>query len=58
MMPLMSVIVPVFQCEKMLGRCIESILNQTVSSFELILIDDGSDDLSGQICDDYGFRDK
>lgn len=48
-----SIIVPVYNVEKVLGRCIESILNQTVKDFELILIDDGSTDKSGMICDEY-----
>ena len=48
-----SVIVPVFNAEKTLHRCVDSILTQTYSNFELILIDDGSQDQSGSICDDY-----
>lgn len=49
---LISVIVPVYNVEKYLKRCIESILKQTFKSFELLLIDDGSTDASGQICDE------
>ena len=52
-----SVIVPVFNAEKYIGRCIESILNQTISDIELILIDDGSPDNSGVICDEYALKD-
>lgn len=52
-----SVIVPVYKVEAVLPRCIESILNQTVSDFELILIDDGSPDQSGAICDEYAAKD-
>ena len=52
-MPKISVIVPVFNAEKYLQRCIDSILIQTFSDFELLLIDDGSTDSSGKICDDY-----
>lgn len=52
-MPAISVIVPVYNVEKYLHRCIDSILNQTYSDFELILIDDGSTDSSGDICDEY-----
>ena len=52
-MPEFSVIVPVYKVEKYLDRCIGSILAQTFSDFELILIDDGSPDNSGQICDEY-----
>lgn len=48
-----SVIVPVYNVEKVLERCIKSILQQTIKNFELILIDDGSTDKSGMICDEY-----
>lgn len=48
-----SIIVPVYKVEAVLPRCIESILHQTVPDFELILIDDGSPDGSGAICDRY-----
>lgn len=48
-----SVIVPVYNVEKYLPRCINSILAQTFTNFELLLIDDGSKDKSGAICDDY-----
>ena len=53
-----SVIVPVYKVEKHLSRCIDSILNQTFRSFELILIDDGSPDNSGKICDQYSQSDE
>lgn len=53
-----SVIVPVYQVEAYIGQCIESILNQTFQDFELILVDDGSTDQSGQICDRYAKRDE
>lgn len=53
-----SIIVPVYQVEKYIGQCIESIINQTFKNFELILIDDGSKDKSGNICDEYAKRDK
>ena len=52
-MPLISVIIPVYNVEKYLSRCVDSILNQTLSDFELILVDDGSKDRSGEICDEY-----
>lgn len=55
--PLISVIVPVYNSEKYLNRCLESILNQTLKDFELLLINDGSKDLSGQICDNYAKKD-
>ena len=56
-MPLISVIVPVYNAEKYLHRCIDSILGQTFRDFELLLIDDGSPDYSGKICDDYAAKD-
>ena len=52
-----SVIVPVFNAEKYIKRCIDSILSQTFTDFELILIDDGSTDKSGEICDTYKTND-
>ena len=55
--PTISVIVPVYNTEKYLNRCIDSILSQTFSDFELLLIDDGSTDNSGTICDEYVMRD-
>lgn len=50
---LISVIIPVFNAEKYLPRCVESVLNQSFKDFELILVDDGSTDNSGKICDEY-----
>ena len=55
---LISVIVPVYNTEPYLCCCIDSVLNQGFKEFELILIDDGSTDSSGAICDDYAVRDK
>ena len=52
-----SMIVPVYQVEKYIAQCIESVLNQTFQDFELILIDDGSKDQSGRICDLYAAKD-
>lgn len=56
--PKISVIVPVYNVEKYLPRCIDSILAQTFTDFELLLIDDGSSDNSGRICDKYAMNDK
>lgn len=53
-----SIIVPVYNVENELSKCIDSILGQSVEDFELILIDDGSTDRSGEICDDYGKKDR
>ena len=55
--PLVSVICPVFNAEPYLCRCVDSILTQTFEDFELLLIDDGSTDSSGKICDDYAAHD-
>lgn len=52
-----SVIVPVYNVEEYLSRCIDGILNQSFNDFELILIDDGSLDKSGRICDEYSKKD-
>ena len=57
-MPLISVIVPIYNAEKTICRCIDSILNQTFKDFELLLINDGSPDSCGKICDDYAEKDK
>jgi len=51
--PILSIIVPVFNVEKYLHQCVDSILTQTFSNFELILVNDGSTDGSGKICDYY-----
>lgn len=55
--PKVSVIVPVFNAERYLQRCVDSILAQNFTVFELILIDDGSKDKSGKICDEYALKD-
>ena len=56
-MPKISVIVPVYRVEKYIHRCVDSILNQTFTDFELILVDDGSPDDCGAICDEYAAKD-
>ncbi|WP_394121299.1 glycosyltransferase family 2 protein [Planococcus donghaensis] len=54
---LISIIVPVYQSEKTLDRCLESIIRQTYSNIEVILVNDGSNDTSGEICDIYALKD-
>lgn len=56
-MPLISVIVPVYNTEQFLHRCVESILTQSFGDFEILLVDDGSTDRSGFICDEYAEKD-
>ena len=53
-----SVIVPIYNVEKYLNRCIDSIINQTYENLEIILVDDGSPDDCGKICDEYAKLDK
>ena len=53
-MPNISVIVPVYKVEPFLHRCVQSILDQTYRDFELILVDDGSPDRCGELCEEYG----
>lgn len=57
-MPEVSVIVPVYKVEKYLTVCVDSILNQTFDDFELILVDDGSPDRCGEMCDEYALKDE
>ena len=57
MKDLISIIVPIYNVEKYLNKCIESIVNQTYENIEIILIDDGSNDNSGIICDEYAKKD-
>lgn len=56
-LPDISIIVPVYNVEPYINRCIDSIIAQSFTDFELILIDDGSADNSGRICDEYSFKD-
>ncbi|WP_419748685.1 glycosyltransferase family 2 protein [Clostridium perfringens] len=58
MKPEISIIVPIYNVEKYLSKCIDSILNQSFTNFELILVNDGSNDRSGIICDEYTLKDE
>ena len=53
MNPLISVIVPIYNVEKYLARCVDSIVNQTYKNLEIILVNDGSKDLSKDICEKF-----
>ena len=55
--PLISVIVPVYKVEQYLNKCVDSIINQTYKNLEIILVDDGSPDNCGKICDEYAGKD-
>lgn len=55
-MPLLSIIVPVYNVERYLATCLNSIVSQSFEDYELLLIDDGSNDSSGKICDDYALE--
>ena len=56
--PLVSIIVPIYKVEPYLRRCLDSIVNQTYTNLEIILVDDGSPDGCPQICDEYVAKDK
>lgn len=56
-MELISIIIPVYKVEKYLAKCLDSVINQTYKNLEIILIDDGSPDNSGKICDEYAKKD-
>ena len=55
---LFSILIPVFNAEKYLSRCLESVMNQSYESFEVVLVDDGSTDTSGLLCDQYAAEDE
>ena len=57
MRPMVSIIVPIYNAEQYLRRCVDSILNQEYTDFELLLVNDGSTDASGDICEEYGAQD-
>lgn len=57
MYPLISIIIPIYNAESLVNRCVDSILNQTYTNWELLLINDGSTDGSGRICDEYSAHD-
>ena len=57
MRPMVSIIVPIYNAENYLRRCVDSILNQEYTDFELLLVNDGSTDASGDICEEYGDQD-
>ncbi len=56
--PAISIIIPVYNVEPYLARCLNSVLSQSFTDFEILLIDDGSTDASGKICDEYASRDE
>lgn len=57
MIPLISIIIPVYNSEKYFEKCLDSVLAQTFTDFEVLVINDGSTDSSGKICDDYAQKD-
>ena len=57
MRPMVSIIVPIYNAEQYLRRCVDSILNQEYTDFELLLVNDGSTDASGDICEEYRDQD-
>lgn len=57
-MPVLSAIIPIYNMEPYLKQCIDSVVNQDLSDIEIVLINDGSIDKSGKICDEYANYDK
>ncbi len=56
--PKISIVIPVYRVEKYIRQCLDSIIAQTFTDFEVILVDDGSPDKCGMICDEYAKMDK
>ena len=56
--PLITIIIPIYNVEKYLSKCLNSVIKQDYKNLEILLIDDGSTDSSGKIADEYGTRDK
>lgn len=56
-MELISIVVPIYKVEKYINKCIDSIINQTYKNIEIILVDDGSEDVCSEICDEYASKD-
>ena len=56
--PLVSIVIPVYNCEKYVEKCLQSVIQQTYRNLEIIIIDDGSRDKSGWICDSYAEKDR
>lgn len=57
-MPKVSIIVPIYNVEKYLDRCMQSLQNQTLKDIEIIMVDDGSPDNCPKLCDEYAQKDK
>lgn len=51
--PLISIIVPIYKVEQYFPKCLDAIINQTYMNLEILLVDDGSPDRCGEICDEY-----